>query len=317
MKAENIKTVLVIGSGIMGPGIAQNFAESRLSVQLTYRNKERLEQSLSQIEANLRLFEEFGLLKEDISSIKSRIHPITIQGLADALERCDFVVETIPEDLQLKKELFARLDSCRDEVILSTNTGSFTISDIAEECRTASRIIGLHYFNPAHIMPLVEIHYGPQTQEEIIATTKALMLRVGKIPIIIRKEIPGFVVNRLQAAVGREIDYLLDNSVVSPEEIDIAAKACYGFRWSCIGSIESWDMVGLDLVSAGSGILYKSLSNSTEPSRTVAEKVQKGKLGIKSGQGMYDYTGKSKGEILEEKNRRLLKQLALFRSLES
>jgi 3-hydroxybutyryl-CoA dehydrogenase len=316
MNAENIRTILVIGGGTMGQGISQSFAQAGLSVSVVDVDRDRLNECLAQVDANLKLFQEFSLLQEDISLIESRIHPVLIKDLNKALKSCDFVVETIPENLQLKKELFAQLDSCRDEVILSTNTGSLTISEIVEGLRTASRVIGLHYFNPAHIMPLVEIHYGPRTKEEVIATTKALMLKVGKKPIVVRKEIPGLVINRIQSAVTREIDYLIENSVVSPEEIDMATKACYGFRWACIGNIESMDMIGLDVVLAGSGKIYKSLSNSTVPSHLVAEKVKKGELGIKSGRGMYDYAGKSRGEILDKLNKRLLKQLALFKSLE-
>ncbi|GAI03296.1 unnamed protein product, partial [marine sediment metagenome] len=153
MDVENIETVVMIGGGTMGQGIAQNFAQAGLSVRVVDVDTEILDRCLAQVDANLRLFQAFGLLEEAISSIELRIHPVLMKDLAKAVRDCDFVVEAIPENLELKKQLFAELDLCRDDVILSSNTSSFTISTIAEGFSTAHRIIGLHYFNPAHIMP--------------------------------------------------------------------------------------------------------------------------------------------------------------------
>ena len=198
--------------------------------------------------------------------------------------------------------------------ILASNTGSLKISLIAEGSRYPGRIIGTHYFNPAHIMPLVEIHRGKDTLDETVATTKAFMLRVGKMPAIVRKEVPGFIVNRIQGAMEREIDYLIDEGIVTPEDLDIAAKASYGFRLACMGPMEAEDMIGLDTSLRVSPIIYGSLSNSVEPSPTLAKKVEKGELGIKSGVGWYDYRDRPIEEVKAEINRKLLQQLVLFRS---
>ena len=203
MKSKDIKRVVVVGAGVMGEGIAHNFAQAGLSVRVVDRDKHILDRCLVQIDANLRLFLEFGLLQEEPSSIKSRIEPFLSQQLAEATQDCDFVVETIPEILQLKRDLFAQLDSCRRDIILSSNSSSFTISAIAEGMRTPDRVVGLHYFNPAHIMPLVEIHHGHHTADEVIEVTAELMLRVDKKPILVRKEVSGFIINRIQAAMGR------------------------------------------------------------------------------------------------------------------
>jgi len=315
-QADRIKTVAVFGGGNIGNGIVQSFAQAGLSVRVVDLDKEKLDHCLSQVDANLKLFQEVGLLEEGAFSVKSRIEPILTKDSAKAIEYCDFVVETIPENLELKKQLFAQLDSCDDEVILSSNTSSFTITAITEGCRTASRMIGLHYFNPAHIMPLVEIHYGPQTKDEVIDMTKALMLRVGKKPILVRKSIPGLVVNRIQAAIAREIDYLVAEQVVSPEDVDIATKSSYGFRFANIGNHEFYDTAGFDLIHLVCRRLYKELSNATAPSAMWEEKVRKGELGMKTGRGWYDWAGKSAIEFMDKQNRRLLKQLALFKELE-
>jgi 3-hydroxyacyl-CoA dehydrogenase len=317
MEVEKIQTVCVVGAGTMGQGMAQSFAEAGLKVwMLGNMDKDKLDGHMAQVEANLTLFQEYGLLKEDISAIKARIHPALRKDLDEISKESDFIIESIPENLEMKKELFTQLDSCPKDVILASNTGSLTISAISADCSTPERIVGVHYFNPAHIIPLVEVHFGPKTSEETISATRELLNRVGKKPILVRKSIPGFIVNRLQAALGREIHYLIDEGVVTPEDIDTAAKAMYGFRNACIGTVEGFDMIGIDtMIAVGKGIFPK-LSNSDGPPKHMYEMVERGDLGIKAGKGFYDYSGKTRAQVLDKHNRKLIKQLALFRSME-
>lgn len=314
MNTENIKTVAVIGAGIMGEGIAQNFAQAGLSVRLVDQGKDILDRCLRQMDANLNLLLEFDLLLENPSDIKARIMPFLSRDLAEAVKDCDFIVEAIPEILQLKKDLLSQIDSFHKEVILGSNTSSFTVSQIAEGSRNPGRAIGTHYFNPAHIMPLVELHTGKDTRADVVEVTKALMLRVGKVPVIVRKEVPGFIVNRIQGAMEREIDYLIDEGIVTPADLDVAAKASYGFRLACMGPMEAEDMIGLDTAMRVSGQIYKTLNDKITPSPVLVRKVEKGELGLKSGKGWYDYRNRSQEEVKGEINRRLLQQLALFNS---
>jgi len=316
MGAENIRECVVVGAGIMGAGIAQNFAEAGIHVRLVDQEKAILDSCLSQIDANLKLFLEFGLLDEDHSLIMNRITPFLAGDLNQAIDRCDFLVEAIPEILELKKELFAQVDSLPPHVILASNTSSFTINTIAEGLQNPTRIVGLHYFNPAHIMPAVEIHRGQQTSDDTVNVTRELMVRVGKKPVIVQKAVPGFIINRLTGAMEREIDYLIDEGIVTAEDLDTAVKASYGFRLACLGPMEAEDMIGLDTSARVSARMFKVLSNRTEPSPKLLEKVDKGELGIKSGKGWYDYSGKTREEIGDSINRRLLKQLVLFREAE-
>lgn len=316
MKAKDVEKVVVVGAGTMGEGIAQNFAQVGLSVRVVARHKETLDRCLDQIEANLELFKEFGLLQEEPYSIKSRIEPFLAQHLAEATKDCDFVVESVPEILEVKKDLISRLDSLPQDVIIGSNTSSFTISSLSEGLHTSGRVIGLHYFNPAHIIPLVEIHRGQNTEDEVVEVTRGLMLSVGKKPVLVRKEVPGFIVNRITGAMQREVQYLIDEGIVTPEDLDTAIKASYGFRLACLGPMEAEDMIGLDTSARVSAQIFKVLSNATEPSPALIEKVNKGELGIKSGKGWYDYTGKSRAQIMEERNRKLLKQLVLFNAHE-
>lgn len=313
-KPNEVKQIVVIGAGNMGEGIVQSFAQAGKNVKVLARRRETLDKCLHQIDANLRLFAEFQLLEEAPEVIKARITYIPMAELAEAITGCHFVVETIPEVLADKREVFRKLDDCDPDVILASNTGSITITTLAEDMKTAYRVVGTHYFNPAHIMPLVEIHRGKYTSGDVAKATKDLMLQVGKKPILVRKEIPGFIINRIQGAIFREIGYLLDEGIATPEDIDMAAKAMYGFRLSCIGPMEADDMIGLDTSARVSANLFKTLSNRTEPSATLLDKVDKGELGVKTGSGWYNYGGKTRAQVLDEINRRLLKQLVLFRT---
>ncbi|OGO22880.1 MAG: hypothetical protein A2144_02520 [Chloroflexi bacterium RBG_16_50_9] len=299
----------------MGEGIAQNFAQGGLSVRVFDQNTDILTRCFNQVGANLRLFAEFGLLPKEPSLILSRMEFHLARELEKKIKDCAFVVESIPEVLPQKRELFARLDSCHQDVILSSNTSSFTMSAIAEGMRTPGRVIGLHYFMPAHIVPLVEIHRGKNTADEVVEVTRQLMVKVGKKPVLVGKEVPGLIVNRIQTAMMREANYLVEQGVVTPEDFDMAARASYGFRLASLGPFAQLDINGLDTVMRGNEQIYKVLSNTTEPSPAIVEKVKRGELGLKSGQGYYDYRGKSKEQIIEERDRNLLKQLILFNQL--
>jgi 3-hydroxybutyryl-CoA dehydrogenase len=316
MKVEDIRKVAIIGTGTMGAGIAQCFAQAGITVHVIDQSRDILDRCATRVGDSLRLFAEFGLLPEKPSLIQSRIEPFLSEDMDRALEDCGFVLECIPEILTLKKELFLKLDSCNPGIILSSNTSTFTVSSLTEGMRTASRVVGTHYFFPPQIIPLVEIHRGQGTADEAIEATRQLMLKIGKKPILVRKEILGFVVNRLQAAIGREANYLLEQGVVTPEDFDLAARASYGFRLANVGPLAQADMNGLDTKMRSDELTYKVLCSSTELSPAFVEKVKRGETGLKSGKGFYDYQGKSPEKIINEVERNLLKQLVLFKQRE-
>ena len=313
MKIEDMK-IAVVGAGIMGQGIALSFALAGFSVKVVDMNNQVLEKAMAQAEVDLKLFEEQGFLDSKPAVVRSRL--TTGIGLAAATGDCDFVVEAVTEILKLKKELFARLEGfCPEDTILSSNTSSLRISDIVEGLRNPGRVIGTHFFNPAHIMPLVEIIPAPhQTTEKVLDITKQLMEKIGKKAIIVRKEVPGFVVNRITSAIHREVHYMVQEGIATPEEIDIATRASLGLRYAWMGPFKISDLAGLDTGILVGEQLYKTLDNSTEPPQILRDKVKKGELGVKSGKGWYDYTGRSKEQILAERNRKLLQQLVLIKA---
>jgi 3-hydroxyacyl-CoA dehydrogenase len=320
MTPESIQRVLVIGAGSMGEGISLVFAQAGLDVLQVDIDKNALERCNSQIGLNLELLKEFGLLDGPVSKVLSRITFRQVKDLNDVaglIDETTFVVEAVPELLELKQALFRHLDDCPPDIILCSNTSSLTISEISQGLTHPERIAGLHFFYPAHIIPLVEIHSSPKTAAETVAIVKGLMTRVGKRPIVVKKEIPGFIVNRIQAAYNREVTYLIDQGVASIEDIDEAARAGFGFRLACLGPLEIHDLNGLDVVMKAGAKTRQSICNDRGHAASLIEKVEKGELGIKTGKGWHDYEGRSRESLIEASNRKLLRQLALFNDREN
>ena len=313
MDVKDIKKVLVIGgTGTMGQGIAQGFAEAGLEVVITGRSNETCDRAIAQIGENLKLCQEYSTLKEDPAKIKSRISAAATVDYADLANTCNYVVETVSENLDLKKAIFKQLDVIRPEIIIGSDTSSCPVGSIAEGCRTPERMIGIHYFNPAHIMPLVEIHYGPQTSPEAIAVTRELMTLAGKTPVVIKKDIFGLLGTRFQLAMIREIESLLAQDVASLEDLNLVAQASYAMRYACIGHIEALDMIGLDTMAVIENRIFPELSDAKGPTPMLTDKVAKGHLGVKTGRGWFSYDGIPREKVLDSQNKRLLKQLKLF-----
>jgi 3-hydroxybutyryl-CoA dehydrogenase len=314
MKTDQVEKVVIIGAGIMGVGIAQNLAQAGFSVNLVDMKQSILDGALAQIQANLKLFKEFNLLEEDLQQVFSRVSALPTQFLKQIIGDNDYIVEAIPELIGAKKEIFLELEKHSSKAIIASNTSSYTIDELTGDMKYPERVVGVHYFNPAHIIPVVEIHRGKKTSGETVQIAREMMLRAGKIPVIVKKTLPGFIVNRLTGALEREIDYLLDEGVVTPEDLDSAIKGSIGFRMACLGPQETEDMIGLDTSMLVSARVFPGLSNATGPSSQLTAKVSAGELGIKAGRGWYDYTGKSREKALEDNNRKLLRQLAVFKS---
>ena len=316
MSAKKAEKILVVGTGTMGEGIAQTFAQNGFQVRFVARREEPLAQALEQMRVNLKQFIEFGLIKESVDQVMARVEGLVTTDMTKAVAGCSYVVETIREILDDKRALISSIQAADPDVIIGSNTGSLTVDSLAEGMPNPKAIIGIHYFNPAHIIPLVEVHRGSGTSDATYAETVRVMEASGKKTVLVRVEKPGFIVNRLMGALEREIDYLLDEGIVTPEDLDVAVKSSTGFRFACLGPMEVEDMIGLDIACTVSGRVFKGLSNATEPSPILVEKVKRGELGIKAGKGWYDYSGKTRAEVLEEKNRKLLRQLKLYLSQE-
>jgi len=203
----------------------------------------------------------------------------------------DLVIECIPEVLEYKRKLFASLvELAPAHALLASNSSSFPISQVSEGLPTRERMLGLHFFMPAHIVPLAEVVMGPDTDPELAQGLYVFIRRCGSVPIMVRKDVPGFVGNRLQHALGREAFSMIQDGIVSAEDIDNAVRFGFGFRYVAAGPILQKEHAGFDVHAAAAATIYPSLSNASEPPSVLADKPRDGHLGMKTGQGFYSWT---------------------------
>lgn len=201
------------------------------------------------------------------------------------------VVECIPEKLPLKQALFAELvQHAPATAVLTSNSSSFPISAIAQGLPTAQRMLGLHFFMPAHLVPLVEVVLGPSSAPEVADGLCAFMRGCASVPVRVQKDKPGFLANRLQHALSREAFALIDEGVATPEDVDAAVRFGFGFRFLAAGPVMQRDHAGIDVHCAAAATMYPSLSNTPEPAAALRDRVAAGHLGMKTGQGFYSWT---------------------------
>ena len=309
MKANEIKRVSVVGAGLMGHGIAQEFAIAGLEVRIHDLSDEILQGAAKDIGANLRMLAEIGLVTQD----QARSAPDRIQfsaNLEDIVDSSDFVIEAISENLALKQDVFRSLDElCPERTILASNTSSLLPSKLASATRRPDKVLVTHYFNPPHLLPLVEVVRGDKTSDETVNTVYDLLTRVGKSPVIIQKEVPGFVGNRLQAALFREAISLVAKGVASPQDVDMVIKSGFGRRLAAAGVFEVWELAGWDLILTIAENLQPELESSPTVSPLLRERVERGELGTKTGKGFYEWTPDS-AESLRERIAQVLTTLA-------
>ena len=309
-----IRNVTIVGAGTMGHSLAQFFAQAGYSVRLNDIHEGILARARELIASNLRTLVETGSLDESRQApALNRIQTTT--DLEEALRDADFVIEAIIEDEAAKKGLFQRLDAlCPPDAILASNTSYMDIFKFVETSRP-DKVLIAHWFAPPHIVPLVEIVRGPETSQETVDRVKALMIQVGKKPIVISRFLPGFIANRLQSALTREVLHLLDNGYATPEEIDLATKAGFGLRMPILGVVKRMDYTGLDLTQK----LIRNAAYQPPPpqtrSKTVDRLVAEGKLGVKTGGGYYEYGGRSTEEIMKERDIKLIRLRAFLEEM--
>ncbi|MGW8321921.1 MAG: 3-hydroxyacyl-CoA dehydrogenase family protein [Thermodesulfobacteriota bacterium] len=301
MDPKAVERVLVVGAGTMGNGIAQVFARAGIEVDLVDVDQGTLDRAKDRIESGLRTLVEYGSVAEkEVAPIMKRIQTST--GLEAVAKAVDFAVEAVVEVPDVKKEIFSRLeDACSEDTVLASNTSSLDIFNIIE-AKNPKRLVGAHWFAPPHIIPLVEVAPGPETAPEVVEFTDGLMKRIGKETLVMKKFVPGFIVNRLQNAIALPVLEMLAQGSASPEEIDRAVKLTLGVRLPIVGVAQTYDFTGLDLVND----IMKGVG-MTHP--VIDERVKHGHLGAKTGKGIYDYGGRSEAEILNKRDQLYLKML--------
>ena len=311
-----IEPVTVVGAGVMGHGIAQLFATAGAAVRLHDVSPGRLEGALGEVERSLRLLVQEGVLETSAAaSARARIHPTT--DLDAALRGASLVTECIPELLDAKHALFARVERVvAPDALVVSNTSTFPIARLAAGAVHPERMAITHYFNPAQLVPLVEVVPHPAMPPGRVGQVMEILLAIGKRPVLLRKDVPGFVANRLQAALVREALHLLEAGVASAEDIDTVLTEGPGVRWPFLGPVEMIDLGGLDVWRRVIDNLAPVLCREKAAPAILRELAERGDLGAKTGAGFHDYAG-GRGEArLRHRDRALVRLAELKRRLD-
>ncbi|HPF18251.1 MAG TPA: 3-hydroxyacyl-CoA dehydrogenase family protein [Bacillota bacterium] len=303
---EKVKRIAIAGAGIMGSSIAQIFAQNGVSVILFDIETGFLDRSRALIDLNQKamvLAEE--LTEETSRNLRSRIsHTLDLSAFCEA----DFVIEAIVEQLDAKHALWAKISELvSDDAVLTSNTSGLSISKIAEAVKNPERFCGMHWINPPHIIPLVEVICGEKTNSETADTVLRIAESVGKKPILVKKDAPGFALNRIQFAVLREAMHIVESGIADMEDVDKVLKYGLGMRYACLGPFEVADLGGLDTFYRISQYLFKDLSDAKAVPDMLKDLTEEGALGVKSGRGFYDYSGGRGAEVISKRDADFIK----------
>ena len=280
----------------MGGGIAMNFLSAGIPVTIVEQAQAALDRGTGTIAKNYAASVRRGRIRaEDAEKANVLLTPsLEFDDLAD----CDLIIEAAFEEMAVKKEIFARLDAiARDGAILASNTSVIPITTIMEDLDDGTRALGTHWWNPPHMIPLVEVIRTQRTAQSTIDKTMALLESVGKTPVRVDKDVAGFIGNRLQHALWREAIYLVESGVCTAEAVDQVVNASFGRRLSVLGPLANADLVGTDLTLDIHENVLADLDNRPEPSPYLRRLVEEGKLGMKSGEGFRSWTPKDMEDV--------------------
>ena len=306
----SVRGVSVLGTGTMAPGIAVVFAQAGLDVTLWGRTEHRAHAARARAgrAAELLATEKLGPPAADTLN---RIH--VADTLAEAVADVDLVVEAISEDLAAKQTFLAEVEAvCARQTLIATNTSGLRVTDIANRLEYPDRAVAMLFWNPAHLMPIVEIVGGEQTAQTSVEGAQQVALDCKKVPVVLKREVLGFLGTRLQQVMVREAVALLDAGVASAADIDLAVRTSFGIRLPAIGPLESADLSGLDVIEAVHQYLLPDLDNSTAPQPGLHVRVAAGDVGVKSGRGFYDWEGNRGRDVAERRDRELIRRARLL-----
>jgi 5-formyl-3-hydroxy-2-methylpyridine 4-carboxylic acid 5-dehydrogenase len=293
--------VAVIGLGTMGPGIAASLARAGLQVSAFDADAAKRAKAPQGFAAAATVLSALGVADRTAADIVVR------DSVAACVADVDVVIETVPEDLDLKIRVFREIEAhVTDSCILASDTSGIPITRIQAGTRVPSRVVGMHWSNPPHIIPMIEVIGGEQTAPAVVTQVVELVRRTGHLPVTIRKDVPGFVENRVLYAVMRECLDLVEQGVIEPQDLDACVSWGIGYKLAVVGPMALLDMAGLDIYSAVGGYLNKELSNRRDVAPYIAQRTSQGKLGIKSGAGIYDYTPEKIAELQSARARKLV-----------
>jgi len=309
MNIDDIRRIAIVGAGLMGHGIAQEFALAGYNVHIHDITEDKLQQAINNIRTNLQMLMKIGTITQKQAE-SVLINICSDVELKNVVAKADVVIETVSENLELKQQIFRKLDQlCPAHTILASNTSTIMPSILASSTQRPDKVLVAHYFNPPYLLPLVEIVRHKETSDETVTTIYDLLTKAGKSPAIIQKEVPGFVGNRLQLALLREALSIVEQGIATPQDVDIVVKNGFGRRFAAAGPFEILDIAGWDLVMAATQYVLPDLESSTDVSPVLKDKIEKGELGVKTGKGFYDWTLES-AEAFKQKVGQILVKIA-------
>ena len=306
-----IKKVVLAGAGTMGTSMSQIFAEKGYGTVLYNHRKPRLEEARTMIALNQQSLVQSGdLTQAESENVKKRI---VLTDDETCFHDCDIVVESIVENMEIKHEFWEKISGLvPDDAILATNTSGLSITEIAKAVKKPERFCGMHWFNPPHLVPLVEVIKGSRTDGRTAQAVMALAEAIGKKPVLVKKDAKGFIGNRLQLAVLREALNIVQSGIADAKDVDDAMKYGIGFRYACIGPLETIDLGGLDIFYHVAEYLVPDLCSSKEIPPLLREKYEKGEYGVKSGKGFYDYSNGKGKKAVRERDEKFIKLFHAF-----
>jgi 3-hydroxybutyryl-CoA dehydrogenase len=309
MMSERPERIAVVGAGLMGTSIALDWARAGFAVTIYDSDRDRVDSTTRRArEIGQALVEGEVITANELNLAVGRM--TATADLGEAVGEADYVAEAIVEDVAVKQALYAELDAItRPAAVLASNTSSLMPSALAEPVRRRERLLVAHYFNPAHLIPVVEVVLGPETAPETIETTTRLLREAGKTPAVLRKEVPGFIANRLQSALLREALALVEDGVCSIEDLDAVVSLGFGRRLAAFGPLTLSDMAGLDVWHAIASNLYPDISAAKSPQPSLADRAARGDLGLKSGRGFYEWSPTDAVVALAKRDAELLRHL--------
>jgi len=308
MEVKDIKKIFVVGAGTMGSGLAQVYAQAGYNVALYSRTQQTLDKATELTKSSLQTMAQESLLdSKKIPAILDRIKTTTF--LEEGAKDADIAVETVVDNIETKKEIFKQLDKlCPTRTIIASNTSFLNIFEFADTSRP-DKVLIAHWYMPPQLVPFIDVVKGPQTSDASLQLVVDMLRKMGKKTAVMQKFIPGYMINRLQMALNREVYYLVDNDYMTPQEIDEAARWGLALRMLVLGLLQRMDYGGIDMT-------VKNLNNpNTKPvpidykPKKVLELYKQGHLGVKTGKGWYDYSGKTQAEWNHERDVGLIKLL--------
>ncbi len=293
--------VAIMGTGTMGPGMGAVCARAGMQVAMYDVSADAIERAKAGYDMA------WGVLDRLEAPVVPGGSVRYASDVAGALDGAEFVMEAIPEKLDLKKSEFAKYEQhVGPHVILASNTSGIPATKIAADLAHPERVVVMHWSNPPHLIPMIEIVPGEKTSQATIDGTKAVIDEVGYYPCLLKKEVPGFVENRVLYAIMRECLALVDEGVVDLDELDLNVKWGIGYKLAVIPPMHLLDMAGMDIYKAVAGYLNRDLSNASEVSPTINALVEKGRLGMKTKGGLFDYTDEEIGALRSERAKKLV-----------